>query len=133
MASNRTRATWSVRTWAPCAALVFALTAASALAGEGYRVPWSTLDSGGGRVQSASGLRIDATLGQPEPELVPLCSADGGAACAGARYRLRGGFWPGWLRAEPGAGCAGAADCLFRDGFETPPPPGGTPAPLPHR
>lgn len=105
---------------------------AEAPAGSSYRVPWSTLDSGGGGAQSASGLRLDATLGQAEPELAPLCTADGGPACAGARYRLRGGFWPGWLPDEPGAGCAGAADCLFRDGFESPAPPGGGIAAVPN-
>lgn len=127
------------RPQAICAALASTLlflclpAVAEVTAGNAYRLPWATLDAGGGRAQSASDLRLDGTLGQLEPELVPLCSADGGMACAGARYRLSGGFWPGWLRTEPGAGCAGDTDCLFRDGFETQPPPGGSPALVPHR
>lgn len=80
-----------------------------------YRISWSTLDAGGGRALGPqAGWRMDATLGQPEPELAPLCTADGGAACAGAGYTLRGGFWPGRDQQPSGV------DCLFADGFESP-------------
>lgn len=80
-----------------------------------YRIAWSTLDSGGGRAQGPiGGWRVDATIGQSEPESAPLCTEDGGAACAGARFTLRGGFWPGRDQAPTGV------DCLFADGFESP-------------
>lgn len=126
------------RPQAICAALAWTLlllclpVAAEVTAGNAYRLPWATLDAGGGRSQSASGLRLDGTLGQSEPELAPLCSADGGAACVGARYALRGGFWPGFLMTPAGAGCGDAPDCLFRDGFDAPVPLRGRFARLSH-
>jgi hypothetical protein len=79
-----------------------------------YRIRWATLDAGGGRIVGPNaGWRIDATIGQSEPELAPLCSGDGGAACAGALFTLRGGFWPGRDLIPAGV------DCLFGDGFES--------------
>lgn len=85
-----------------------------------YQVRWSTLDAGGGRALGPSaGWRLNATIGQSEPDLAPLCTDDGGAACAGARFTLRGGFWPGLDQTPSGV------DCLFIDGFESPVPAPG--------
>lgn len=90
--------------------------------GSSYAVPWWTVDAGDGRaIGTSSGLRIDGTLGQAEPEPVALCSADGGPACFRATYTLRGGFWAGLQSPIPSPGCEGAAGCLFRDGFELSP------------
>ncbi len=82
---------------------------------------------------SAGDLRVEGTLGQPEPEAVPLCTADGGAACAGARYSLRGGFWPALSVTRRSNGCAADSDCLLRDGFESASSPASVPAHIGHQ
>lgn len=105
----------------------------AAASAEDHQIRWWTIDGGGGRSMSAGDLRVEGTLGQPEPEAVPLCTADGGAACVGARYSLRGGFWPGLSVSWRGNGCASENDCLLRDGFESPSSPASAPAHITHR
>lgn len=100
----------------------------------GYRVSWSTLDAGGGRsLGPVSALRLDGTLGQAEPEAVPLCTVDGGPACDGARFSLRGGFWPALRPVATDTGCEGGDGCLFGDGFEAAASPGALAAPAASR
>jgi hypothetical protein len=74
--------------------LFVALLATPALAE--IRIPWWTLDGGGGRSAGASGLMLEGTIGQPDA-----------AAGAARRLVLVGGLWGG-----------GPPDDLFRDGFE---------------
>lgn len=84
-----------------------------------YSLEWRTVDGGGGRA-SGGAYELSGTLGQPDADLVPQCSADGGAGCAGAAYVLGGGFWAGLVGA-PALACGPALECIFRDGFETAP------------
>lgn len=97
--------------------LVLALVlAATATARAQYAIPWHTIDSGGGAAtgigSDGTGFRLSGTVGQPDAEVVPLCS---GASCTGATYALTGGFW---VEAASVPTCGADLGCLFRDGFE---------------
>jgi hypothetical protein len=93
-----------------------------ARAGEDYRIDWYTLDGGGGTSTSADqSYSLSGTIGQPDAEVVSLCSADGGAGCVNATYELTGGFWAGISAPSGGGGsgsCGAQLNCVFRDGFE---------------
>ncbi|HWT16363.1 MAG TPA: hypothetical protein VN581_11310 [Patescibacteria group bacterium] len=74
------------------------------------RIDWSTVDGGGGA--SAGGRYVlRGTVGQPDAEVVSLCSADGGPDCVQPRFEVVGGYWTGATPSAPG-------DELFGDGFE---------------
>jgi hypothetical protein len=70
--------------------------------GGGPQVRWATVDAGQA-VLAAGGLRLSATVGQPD---VPV-----GPVLAGGSYRLRAGYW-----LTPAA----SADRIFADGFDPP-------------
>jgi len=75
------------------------------------RADWHVVAGGGG--ESAAGrFAIRGTAAQHEAEEVPLCSADGGLACAAPRFQVIGGFW------VPGSVDPPDTTALFRDGFE---------------
>lgn len=93
-----------IATATPCAAL-----AQDAIA-------WASIDGGGG-TSSGGVYTLRGTIGQADAEVVPLCSADGGAGCTGAAWVLTGGFWVG-AAAAPAPGCGAGGLCIFRDGFE---------------
>lgn len=104
--------------------LALALAAPTASAGTpepDYRIDWFTLDGGGGTSVSGDGsFELSGTIGQPDADVVSLCSADGGPTCLNPSFELTGGFWAGL--ALPGGGaspsCSGDLECIFRDGFE---------------
>ncbi len=75
--------------------------------------------AGGGGNSSGGDWRLAGTIGQTDADVVPLCSLDGSVPglCAGASYRLVGGFWSG-LRRGAHPSCGAIPDCIFRDGFE---------------
>lgn len=85
-------------------------------AGAQESIEWSTLDGGGGR-SSGGTYTLGGTIGQADADVVSLCSADGGAGCNNAAWRLTGGFWVGAASA-PASGCDAEGVCVFRDGFE---------------
>lgn len=62
-------------------------------------IDWYTVDGGGGRSESANGLVLTGTLGQPEA-----------GPAAGGELVLIGGFWGG-----------SPPQVLFADRFESPP------------
>ena len=105
---------------AVCGALL--LAPATALAQ--FAIDWYTIDGGGGTSTGTSGsgtiYRLSGTIGQPDADVVSLCSADGGPGCTNATYELTGGFWAGIAGAPvaPGAGCGADLNCIFRSGFE---------------
>ncbi len=87
-----------------------------------FRIDWYSIDSGGGQSTSADlSLRLVGSLGQHEPDVIPLCSAEAGIDCVSPVLQLTGGFWAGIAvpPVGPGPGCAGAPGCLFINGFET--------------
>ena len=97
------------------AAAVLALGASPAMAQ--YEIDWYTIDGGGGR--STGGVySLEGTIGQPDAEVVSLCSADGGLGCVNPTYELIGGFWAGVGSFAGHPTCSGNLECLFRDGFE---------------
>ena len=81
-----------------------------------YSIDWYTIDGGGG-TSTGGPYSLSGTIGQPDADVVFLCS---GMSCIGATYELTGGFWAGIQSAPsgPGAGCNGALNCIFRDGYE---------------
>ena len=100
-----------------CAALLVVIALAiprAAVAQES--IEWSTLDGGGGR-SSGGNYILGGTIGQADADVVSLCSADGGAGCNNAAWRLTGGFWVG-VAPAPASGCDAEGVCVFRDGFE---------------
>jgi hypothetical protein len=68
------------------------------------RLDWWTLDSGGGRSEGASGIRLEGTVGQPDASVGTV-----------ADLLLVGGLWGG-----------AAPDLLFKDGFEDEAPTSAT-------
>ena len=56
---------------------------------------------------------VDGAIGQADAE--PLQPSSGGA------YAITGGYWYRQPASDPSASCNGDTDCLFRNGFETPP------------
>ena len=75
--------------------------------------------AGGGGSSSGAGWSVTGTMGQADAEVVPLCSLDGDipGLCAGASYRVSGGFW--WARGQLAhPSCHAIPGCIFRDGFE---------------
>ena len=109
----------------PFVSLVFAASIIApglSHAGDDYRIDWYTVDGGGGTSTSADqSYSLSGTIGQPDAEVVSLCSADGGAGCANATYEVTGGFWAG-IGTPTGGGsdgsCGADLSCVFRDGFE---------------
>lgn len=98
--------------------LVFALAALAPLAAQAqYRIDWYTIDGGGGS-SSGGAYALTGTIGQPDAELVSLCSADGGAGCVNAAFELTGGFWVGLATGTPPSSCGADLGCIFSDGFE---------------
>jgi hypothetical protein len=63
--------------------LILTVSIASAQAGGGYDLTWSTIDNGGVE-SSGSGYTLNGTIGQP----------DAGTSSGGG-YTLAGGFWNG--------------------------------------
>ena len=45
----------------------------------------------------------------------------GGGSSSGGAYAITGGYWYRQPASDPSASCNGDTDCLFRNGFETPP------------
>ena len=81
-----------------------------------YRIDWHTIDGGGGT--STGGVySLTGTIGQPDADVVSLCSADGGPGCVNPTYELTGGFWVGLGDGAPST-CGADLSCIFRDGFE---------------
>jgi len=101
--------------------LLLSILLSPALCHAQFSVPWFKVAGGGGSSQNA-GWRVTGTIGQTEAELVPLCSGDGTTPglCAGASYRLVGGFWAGIPPRGPHPSCGASLQCIFRDGFEQP-------------
>lgn len=107
------------------AALVFivALSVSGAAVAQ-YSIDWYTIDGGGGTSTGVSGTGVtyslSGTIGQPDADVVSLCSADGGVGCVNPTYDLTGGFWAGIGvgPAGPGPGCGADLNCIFRDGYE---------------
>lgn len=86
-----------------------------------FRIDWYSIDGGGGQSTSQDlSLRLVGSVGQHEPDLIPLCSAEAGIDCVNPVLQLTGGFWAGFALAPtaPGTGCAGVDGCLFINGFE---------------
>jgi hypothetical protein len=81
-----------------------------------YSIDWYTIDGGGG-TSSGGPYTLSGTIGQPDADVVSLCS---GASCVGATYELTGGFWAGIQSGpvQPGPGCGADLNCIFRSGFE---------------
>lgn len=100
-------------------AILLAGVAAPSAASE-FRIAWYSIDGGGTSVSAAGSLRLSGSIGQHEPEVVPLCSEDGGPVCVDASLQLTGGFWSGIAApaANNGISCEGDSDCIFTDGFE---------------
>jgi hypothetical protein len=84
-----------------------------------YSIDWYTVDGGGG-TSSGGPYTLSGTIGQPDADVVSLCSADGGPGCVNPTYELTGGFWAGisGLGVVPSPTCGADLNCLFRDGFE---------------
>jgi hypothetical protein len=84
-----------------------------------YRIDWYTVDGGGG-TSTGGPYSLSGTIGQPDADVVSLCSADGGPGCVNPTYELTGGFWAGisGLGVDPSPTCGADLNCLFRDGFE---------------
>jgi len=103
-----------------CSAVLFAPLVAQAQ----YSIDWYTIDGGGGTSTGTSGTgtvySLSGTIGQPDADVVSLCSADGGPGCTNPTYELTGGFWAGIASGPvgPGPGCGADLNCLFRNGFE---------------
>lgn len=75
--------------------------------------------AGGGGASDDGTWRVTGTIGQVDADLAPLCSGDGDTPglCAGASYKLTGGFW--WAAGERARlPCDADLRCVFRDGFE---------------
>lgn len=101
--------------------IAFALAASLApiAAHAQYEISWYTIDGGGGTSTGGS-YSLSGTIGQPDADVVSLCSADGGAGCINPTYELTGGFWAGIQGAPaPSPSCGADLACIFRDGFET--------------
>ena len=101
------------------ARLVLALSCVLPLVAQAqYRIDWYTVDGGGG-TSSGGPYTLSGTIGQPDADVVSLCSADGGPGCVNPTYELTGGFWAGVFGAASASPTCGAElNCLFRDGFE---------------
>lgn len=84
-----------------------------------YSIDWHTIDGGGG-TSTGGTYSLSGTIGQPDADVVSLCSADGGAGCVNPTYEVTGGFWAGIQSAPvgPGPGCGADLNCIFRNGFE---------------
>ena len=67
----------------------------------------------GGGSSSGGVYLIRGSIGQADAE--PLQPSSGGA------YAITGGYWYRQPASDPSASCNGDTDCLFRNGFETPP------------
>ncbi|MCG6118875.1 MAG: hypothetical protein MEQ07_11900 [Aquimonas sp.] len=88
---------------------------------QSFRIGWYSIDGGGGMSTSAdASIRLSGSIGQHEPDVIALCSAEAGVACINPVLQLTGGFWAGISTAPtgPGAGCSGVENCLFANGFE---------------
>ena len=119
------RPTLAILTLAGCT-----LACGSAFAGtpSGFSIDWYSIDNGGGvSVSDDNSLKLSGSIGQHEPDVISLCSAEAGVECVDPVLQLTGGFWvarasrPG----TPGPGCEGIDACIFADGFE--PGDSGTP------
>lgn len=100
-------------------AFVLLLCAAGSASAQ-YRVDWFKIAGGGG--SSIGGQwRVSGTIGQVDPDVVPLCSQDGTqpGLCEGASVRLQGGFWVPLPRFGLDLSCGNDLVCVFRDGFES--------------
>ncbi len=64
--------------------LSLAILTTAALAADGFDLSWWTVDSGGGRLSTAS-YQLDGTVGQH----------DSNATLSAGGYRLSGGYWAG--------------------------------------
>lgn len=84
-----------------------------------YEVPWFKI-AGGGGVSSAGQWTVSGTVGQVDPDVVPLCSQDGTVPglCEGASVKLSGGFWMGVQPDGTPSSCGSDLACIFRNGFE---------------
>lgn len=102
------------------AACVVGLTLSFAAGAQQYQINWHTIDGGGGTSTSQDGVySLSGTIGQPDADVVSLCSADGGAGCTNPTYELTGGFWAGIQSGSSSSPtCNGALNCIFRNGFE---------------
>jgi hypothetical protein len=94
------------------------LSAAGAQAG--FSIDWYSLDGGGVSTSDDLSLRLSGSIGQLEPDVIALCSAQAGAECIDPVLQLTGGFWAGFPAAPGGSGpgCDGVEGCIFADGFE---------------
>lgn len=101
------------------ARLVLALSCVLPLVAQAqYSIDWYTVDGGGG-TSSGGPYTLSGTIGQPDADVVSLCSADGGPGCVNPTYELTGGFWAGISGlGNPSPTCGADLNCLFRDGFE---------------
>lgn len=101
------------------AACVVGLTLSFAAGAQQYAINWHTIDGGGGTSTSQDGVySLSGTIGQPDADVVSLCSADGGSGCTNPTYELNGGFWAGIQSAPGSPTCNGDLNCIFRNGFE---------------
>lgn len=99
--------------------LLLSILLCPALCQAQFAVPWFKIAGGGGSSESGA-WRVTGTIGQTDAEVAPLCSNDGTTPglCAGATYRLVGGFWFGITPKGPHPSCGASLQCIFRDGFE---------------
>jgi hypothetical protein len=92
---------WMVR-------LLLGVAAVIPLVPSELKIPWSTIDSGGGQL-SGGAFVCTGTIGQTDTQATIL---------AGGEFSLSGGFWPGVVTAPPIPGdCDGDGD-LDLDNYE---------------
>lgn len=72
------------RRWTVACLLLLAAFPVLAESGEGYDLPWSTVDGGGYTFSIGGDYSLGGTAGQPDAGLL-----------TGEGYTLAGGFWPG--------------------------------------
>ena len=99
---------------------VLALALPSTADAQQYEINWHTIDGGGGK-STGGAYSLQGTIGQPDSDVVSLCSADGGQGCTNPTYELTGGFWVGIATApvSGGGSCGSELNCIFRDGFDS--------------
>jgi hypothetical protein len=103
----------------PRPALVLLGLGLAGLAQAQYRIDWYTVDGGGG-TSTGGPYSLSGTIGQPDADVVSLCSADGGPGCVNPTFELTGGFWVA-SATPPSVTCGADLNCIFRDGFEPQP------------